>query len=248
MFRCSSPECCTRAVQNPQVQIAEAYEIMELSGGVSLASSFGMKRRNTPQAARNSNGVGRRAVLEAAANLLARGGGRDPILWSTLARELGTCAVSLQARWGSSITALLAEATAHHAQRVNALLLCTETSPGSGLSQIRRLVELALTETASAPLAPLALPPPPGVRGAAARRRERIATLRARVLRLVRRGQTDGSIATGDADAASELVIALLLHQWPHAMRADERQVAAIGALVVSALVVPAPPDPADRH
>lgn len=207
-----------------------------------------MKRECKPQSARKREVVGRQAALEAAASLLAKGGGRDSILRSALARELGTCATSLQARWASGMTALLADATAHHAQRVNALLLYAETSRGSGLSQVRRLVELALSNTALAPVASFVLPPPPGVRGAAARRRERIATVRARVVRLARRGQRDGSIVTSDADAASELVVALLLHQWPAAVRADERRVAAIGTLVLAAFVSAALPDRADRH
>jgi AcrR family transcriptional regulator len=180
-------------------------------------------------------GLTRSAILVAATRVLHRRGARG-LLWSQIAREAGTRSLALQRRF-ADLAHLVYECHDRSAASLESALLRAETAGGIGRDRLAVFLRAALAARrehgAYLPPARAQGLPPAGSKGL----REREAMLRARLERLMLRGEKDGSLACPDREAAIELVLAAL-YQPPSGRSALRRAEAdaAIAELLLRAV------------
>lgn len=202
----------------------------------SILSGTRLRRRPPPPApAVRSHTVARATLVAAATRVLQRRGARG-LLWSQIAREAGTRSLVLQRRF-EDLAQLVYECHDRSAAGIEASLLRAETAGGIGRDRLTLFLRAALAvRRDQGPFLPLQRPqgvPPSTAKGL----RDREAGIRARLDRLLRRGERDGSLAIADREAATELVLGTLYS--PAAPRSPLRRAeldAAVAELLVRAL------------
>ncbi len=173
-----------------------------------LRAAGPLRRYARPATAVRSPTVARAALLAAATRVLHRRGARG-LLWSQVAREAGTHSLVLQRRF-EDVAQLVYECHDRSAHAIEACLLRAETSGGLGRDRLALFLRAAFAARRELG-AFLPLQRPQGVPAAAIRAlRDRDAGIRARLDRLLRRGERDGSLAVADREAAIELVVGAL--------------------------------------
>lgn len=179
--------------------------------------------------------VARATLVAAATRVLQRRGARG-LLWSQIAREAGTRSLVLQRRF-EDLAQLVYECHDRSAATIEACLLRAETSGGIGRDRLTLFLRAAFAARRDQG-AFLPLQRPQGLPASAAKGlRDREAGIRARLDRLLRRGERDGSLAVADRDAGAELVLGALYQ--PAAGRSALRRAeldAAVAELLVRAL------------
>lgn len=171
--------------------------------------SHNVRANSAPTRATAPRYLPRAEVIDAATRLIVRAG-RDRLLWSALARELQTSALALQRRWGSNISALVAECHARSTDALATALLSAETAHGAGLDRLGAFLRAAFAiKRARGAVLPL-WQPPQGSPAERRRRRERALMIRTRLERLVERALRDGSIAASNRTVIAELLLAVL--------------------------------------
>jgi AcrR family transcriptional regulator len=157
-----------------------------------------------------STTVPRATLVAAATRVLQRRGARG-LLWSQIAREAGTRSLVLQRRF-EDLAQLVYECHDRSAAALEACLLRAETSGGIGRDRLSLFLRAAFAVRRDQG-AFLPLQRPQGLPAATAKGfHDREAGIRARLDRLLRRGQHDGSLAAADREAAVELVLGALYH------------------------------------
>jgi hypothetical protein len=178
-------------------------------------------RRGAPSIpAVRSATVARATLVAAATRVLQRRGARG-LLWSQVAREAGTRSLVLQRRF-EDLAQLVYECHDRSATALESCLLRAETSGGIGRDRLALFLRAALAaRREQGAYLPLSRPqgvPPSASKGL----REREAGIRARLERLLRRGERDGSLASADRAAAIELLLGAL-YQPPAGRSALQR-------------------------
>jgi hypothetical protein len=206
----------------------------------SILSGRLVRRRPLAAPVLRSSTVARATLVAAAARVLQRRGARG-LLWSQIAREAGTRSLILQRRF-EDLAQLVYECHDRSAAAIEACLLRAETSGGIGRDRLALFLRAAFAARREQG-AFLPLSRPQGLSAATAKGlHDREAGIRARLDRLLRRGERDGSLAGAERDAAIELVLGALYQpaSGRSALRRAELD-AAIAELLVRALAGDAP-------